>query len=113
VSVGGPCSTRLLTLHFRMSSREPGGASGAGSGVGSGAAAALDVGAIPLVTVPDDGESSVGAKFTVNPEAIAYLQSIQTKVMWGSSSNGAGLQASERSGLRPRCHRARDACQWR
>ena len=40
----------------------------------------LDDFAIPLVTVPDDTGSSVGAKFEVNPDAIKYLQSIRSKV---------------------------------
>ena len=40
----------------------------------------LEEGAIPLVTVPDDAGSAVGARFTINPDAIKYLQSIQTKV---------------------------------
>ena len=43
----------------------------------------LDDCAMPLVTVPDDEGSAIGAKFTVNPDAIRYLQSIRTKVRTG------------------------------
>jgi hypothetical protein len=71
--------------------------SSAGAGAGA-ASAALDVGAIPLVTVPDDTESAVGAKFTVNPDAIAYLQSIQTKVRRGARGCAPAVCVRGRAG---------------
>lgn len=42
--------------------------------------AALDVAALPLVTVVDEEDSDVGSKFVVNPDAVHYLQSITSNV---------------------------------